>query len=423
MHRMWEQYDPDGETGMAIIAEIQTLVKRLYEQYGTDGTDDETLIADLEALMHELWQKYGPGSDINKDFTVAWRDLLTKYGVDSAAVEDFSDEMNAILEAMWEKYGPGGESRDAMLAEIKSLLGAIGASIGEGDIGQWISTLFITESQPASNSAPVKAANMSRSIVSRLSNAAGLQPNDVDASVTVITKNEVCLAFVIGENQQRKAVDGVSVRVRDATKPDMPLLQYLLDEGSNQLVLQRPTSTNGITANAIASVLIANATTASSFDLELTVHDLSATHRVYKGWDGQKWLDIIMHNYAAFGDNPKLTCVVYVDGAGEPYYVNLPYYDQSIANRTTQTISMPLSALVDDPSAHSRARVEVKVVGREDCALVNNEFTVYLGGNKALRFVTEPEDVTAQEGEDVAFAVEAAGGTKPYTYQCHADRS
>ena len=264
---------------MAIIAEIQTLVKRLYEQYGTDGTDDETLIADLEALMHELWQKYGPGSDINKDFTVAWRDLLTKYGVDSAAVED-----------------------------------------------------------------------------------------------------EVCLAFVIGENQQRKAVDGVSVRVRDATKPDMPLLQYLLDEGSNQLVLQRPASANGITANAIASVLIANATTASSFDLELTVHDLSATHRVYKGWDGQKWLDIIVHNYAAFGDNPKLTCAVYVDGAGEPYYVNLPYYDQSIANRTTQTISMPLSALVDDPSAHSRARVEVKVVGREECALVNNEFTVYLGG-------------------------------------------
>jgi len=62
---MWEQYDPDGETGMAIIAQIQALVKRLYAQYGTDSTDDESLIADLEALMHELWQKYGPGSDIN----------------------------------------------------------------------------------------------------------------------------------------------------------------------------------------------------------------------------------------------------------------------------------------------------------------------------------------------------------------------
>jgi len=266
MHRMWEQYDPDGETGMAIIAEIQTLVKRLYEQYGTDGTDDETLIADLEALMHELWQKYGPGSDINKDFTVAWRDLLTKYGVDSAAVEDFSDEMNAILEAMWEKYGPGGESRDAMLAEIKSLLGAIGASIGEGDIGQWISTLFITESQPASNSAPVKAANMSRSIVSRLSNAAGLQPNDVDASVTVITK-----------------------------QPQADL-------------------------------------------------------RGLRGWRGRTLLR-------------QSALLRPVDRQPhDPDNIYAPEHP------------------VDDPSAHSRARVEVKVVGREDCALVNNEFTVYLGG-------------------------------------------
>ena len=51
--------------------------------------------------------------------------------------------MNAMLEAMWEKYGPGGESRDAMLTEIRSLLGAIDASIGEGDIGQWISKLFL----------------------------------------------------------------------------------------------------------------------------------------------------------------------------------------------------------------------------------------------------------------------------------------
>ena len=138
---------------------------------------------------------------------------------------------------------------------------------------------------------------------------------------------------------------------------------------------------------------------------------------MYRGWDGQKWLDIIVHNYAAFGDNPKLACAVYVDGASDPYYVNLPYYDQSIANRTTQTISMPLSALVDDPSAHSRARVVVTVVGREDCAFVNNEFTVYLGGSNALRFVREPEDVTAQEGEDVAFTVEVAGGVKPYAYQ------
>ena len=59
------------------------------------------------------------------DHTAAWWELLTEYGVDSAAVEDFSDEMNA------------------MLTEIRSLLDAIGASTGEGDIGQWISKLFL----------------------------------------------------------------------------------------------------------------------------------------------------------------------------------------------------------------------------------------------------------------------------------------
>ena len=223
------------------------------------------------------------------------------------------------------------------------------------------------------------------------------------------------LRFRLQQLSVRSNLARLSGNAGDAEASD--LLTYVLDEGANQMVLQRPASPNGITANAIDSGLIANTTTASSLDLELKVHDLSATHRVYNGWDGQKWLDIIVHNYAAFGDNPKLACAVYVDGASDPYYINLPYYDQSIANRTTQTISMPLSALVDDLSAHSRARVEVMVVGREDCAFVNNEFTVYLGGGNALRFVTEPEDVTVQEGEDVAFSVEVAGGVKPYTYQ------
>lgn len=230
MHRMWQKYDPDGETGMAIIADIQALLKRLYEQYGTEGTDDKTLIADLEALMHELWQKYGPGSDINRDFTAAWRELLAKYGVDSDAIEAFSEEMNDMLESLWEKYGPGGESRDALLTEIKSLWRLIGDALDEGGIGQWISELFTTKSQPVTNSAPVKAVAASSTITSRLSSAAGLQSNDVDASVTVITKNEICLAFVVGKNQQRKGVGGVSVKVRDATKPDAPLLQYHSNE-------------------------------------------------------------------------------------------------------------------------------------------------------------------------------------------------
>jgi MYXO-CTERM domain-containing protein len=76
-----------------------------------------------------------------------------------------------------------------------------------------------------------------------------------------------------------------------------------------------------------------------------------------------------------------------------------------------------MSALVEDPDAHKRARVEVVAISEEECARINNEFTVYLGGGSPLYFITQPEDVTAQEGEDVSFTVEAAGGVKPYTYQ------
>ena len=194
------------------------------------------------------------------------------------------------------------------------------------------------------------------------------------------------------------------------------LLTYVLDESTGKLVLQKPAQANGPAANAIKTGLFANAVDGSTLDLVLSVHDLSASHRVYTGWDGQKWLDITVHDFAAFGDNTKLACAVYVDGASEPYYVNLPYYENALADRTTQTISMPLSALVDDISAHDRARVEVTVVGREDCAFSNNEFTVYLGGS-GLYFIQEPEDVTVQEGEDVSFTVEVGGGVKPYTYQ------
>jgi len=61
--------------------------------------------------------------------------------------------------------------------------------------------------------------------------------------------------------------------------------------------------------------------------------------------------------------------------------------------------------------------VVISAVDTEEIAWANNEFTVYLDGADPLRFTKQPEDVTAQEGEDVSFSVEVAGGVKPYTYQ------
>ena len=225
---------------------------------------------------------------------------------------------------------------------------------------------------------------------------------------------EKLLRFKVSALSVRSNLSGLASNAADG---ESELLTYVLDEKSGQLVLQQPVQANGVTANAIKSGLIANATAASTLDMELFVHDLNVGHRVYDGWDGQKWLDIVLHNYAAFDDDIKLACAVYVDGATDPYYVNLPYYEQALVNRSTQTISMPMSALVDDPGAHKQARVEVVAVGEEECALINNEFTVYLGGGSPLYFITQPEDVTVQEGEDVSFTVEVGGGKQPYTYQ------
>ena len=113
----------------------------------------------------------------------------------------------------------------------------------------------------------------------------------------------------------------------------------------------------------------------------------------------------------------KLVCAVYVDGSDEPYYLNLPYYRQATSTRRTQTFTLPLSALVDEPSRHDRARVVISAVDTEENAWDNNEFTVYLSGADPLRFTRQPEDVTAQVGEDVSFEAEVTGGVKPYTWQ------
>jgi hypothetical protein len=128
-------------------------------------------------------------------------------------------------------------------------------------------------------------------------------------------------------------------------------------------------------------------------------------------------LDIVVHNHAATREPLTLSCAVYVDGASEPYILNLPYYQGAVSDRQTQTITLPVSALVDDPARHKRARVEITAVGMDERAWANNEFTVDFGGEDALRFIGQPEDVTAQEGEDVSFQVEVAGGKPPYTYQ------
>lgn len=194
-------------------------------------------------------------------------------------------------------------------------------------------------------------------------------------------------------------------------------LKYVLNEKTGKLELQKPANATGALADALNSGLYAAEIDSASVPVTVQVHDLEVDHRVYRGLGGERWLDIIVRNHAATREGMKLVCAVYVDGAKEPEYINLPYYENAALSHKTQTISLPVSALVDDPDAHRIARVEILSVDRDERAYANNEFTVYLGGQDPLRFVKQPENVTVQEGETVTFSVEVAGGVQPYQYQ------
>ncbi len=195
-------------------------------------------------------------------------------------------------------------------------------------------------------------------------------------------------------------------------------LVYLRDPATGKLVLQRPAVSNGVVNNAIASGLFANVVDGGdAVDIIVDIHDISVSHRVYMGWDGQDWVDINIHDRAVTGEALKLSCAVYLDGAETPRYMALPYYEAATSDRRTHNIAMPVSALVGDTARHDRARVVITAVGKEESVYANNEFTLYLDGNDPLHFEKQPEDVTVQAGEDVSFTVEVAGGAEPYTYQ------
>ncbi len=243
-----------------------------------------------------------------------------------------------------------------------------------------------------------------------------------------------CAAFKIPENWHgdktlRLKVTAVSVEsnvmaaVANASglaangEGESATLNYALNPKTGKLELQMPAQPNGAVANAIASGLYANEIDVMDTDVVLDVHDIELKHRIYEGPEGERMLDITVRNYAATRESLKLSCAVYADGASEPEYLNLPLYEKSTSNRRAQTITIPVSALVDDPSKHTYARVAVSVVGVDENAYANNEFDVVFGGENPLRFTSQPEDVVVQEGEDVSFEVKVGGGSQPYTYQ------
>lgn len=223
-------------------------------------------------------------------------------------------------------------------------------------------------------------------------------------------------------NWQGAMANAAGVKGDSGIQPNAAATQELTwtlnDEGDRLELQPGALASNATFMNAVGSGLIANAVDAGdAVPLMVSVHDIEIDHRLYKDVDGTRLLDIIVSNFADTEDSFKLTCQVYLDGSDEGYVVTLPYYEKAVANRMTQTITLPVSALVPDAGKYSRARVVISAVGRDEIAYANNEFALILGGGDALHFEKQPEDVTVQEGEDVTFSVEVGGGKKPYTYQ------
>lgn len=195
------------------------------------------------------------------------------------------------------------------------------------------------------------------------------------------------------------------------------VLHYELNPDTGKLELQMPPQANGELRSAVESGIIANEMEPSWTDVTAIMQDLNIRHREYEGHDGQEWIDITIRNAAASRQGNKLVCAVYLDYSEEPYYVQLPYYENATASRRTQNISLPISALVENPEEHSIARVVIKLVDQAERASIDNEFYLTLGGTTTFRITEQPRDITSRAGEKVSFSVTVAGGTQPYRYQ------
>ena len=194
-------------------------------------------------------------------------------------------------------------------------------------------------------------------------------------------------------------------------------LDYALDEASGKLVLQNRDELVANAGEEAVSLYALEVDAPDGIEINFDVHDIDVSHRLYSDYYGEDILDITLNNFYQNDEAIELTCAMYLNGASEPVYVSLPYKPEVISTGASTTISVPLKALFD-PDAVQTARFVFTPRGIRETATLNNEFTIYPGGGgDPLRFSKQPEDVSAQEGEDVSFSVEVDGGVEPYTYQ------
>ena len=148
-------------------------------------------------------------------------------------------------------------------------------------------------------------------------------------------------------------------------------------------------------------------------------YDVDIDHRVWADYDGEEMLDIVILNHVSNGTPIHLSCAVYPDNQKEPYYVSLPYDYSLVSTGKAQTLTLPLSQVVD-PEVYHQAIIVIEALNTDESVVANNTFNVYLahkGTSSALAIDLEPADFTVREGGRARFTTTAYGGTEPRRYQ------
>ena len=209
---------------------------------------------------------------------------------------------------------------------------------------------------------------------------------------------------------------GIVLKGANAAEDDAPLT-YTLNERTGRLELE----TSGIFSKAAGdpvSLYPESIPAPEDVILSATHYDVDIDHRVYADYDGEDMLDIVILNHVPTDEPIHLSCAVYPDNEATPYYVSL-YYDASlVASGKTQTITLPLSQVVD-PEIYHKAIIEISALNAEESVIANNAFTVFVAGkgDPSLRVVDDPRDATAREGGSASFTTVVTGGTQPYRYR------
>ena len=157
-------------------------------------------------------------------------------------------------------------------------------------------------------------------------------------------------------------------------------LDYTLDESRGKMVLeQKQTRALRGSGDDPLRLYASEVEAPAPIKIDVNVHDIDVSHRVYRDYYGAEMLEITICNYYNNDQPIHLGCTVYEDDATVGRNYTLPHDSATVSAGKTQTITIPLSALTD-PEKHEKIRVVIVGYGIDETAMFNNEFTIYLGG-------------------------------------------